>query len=116
VHGRTAVMTIYDDQKNVVERVDLHLITSKKRLHEIMREKGFVRKGEGGSRSKIRHSKSNNTGTSVDIAESLLYAGNVPDVPSEMILLLRLAIVGMLLFITIRFYKFCKFRQSRKSS
>ena len=99
VHGRTAVMTIYDDQKNVVEKVDLHVIKSKKRLHEIMKEKGFVRKGDDSASNK-----------SVDVTESLRYSGNIP---MGTILLLRIAIIGVCLFIMIRFYKFCKIRQSK---
>ena len=109
MHGRTAVMTIYDDKKNVIEKVDLHLIKSKTRLHEIMREKGFeLKSGE------IINSRSNRT--SMDLAESLLYSRNVPEVPTETIVLLRIAILGVCLFIMARFYKFCKIRQSRKSS
>jgi hypothetical protein len=108
VHGRTAVMTIYDDQKNEVERVDLHVIRNKERLHEIMKEKGFVRKSD--------QNTSTERITSVDTIDSLMYSVNGPNIPMGMILILRLAIIGVCLFIMIRFHKFCKFRQSQKSS
>ena len=101
VHGRTAVMTIYDDQKNEVEKVDLHVIKSKEQLHEIMNEKGFVRKGDDDN-------KNSRITTSVDLT--------VPEIPTGTVLLLRIAIISTCLFITIRFYKFCKYRQSLKSS
>jgi hypothetical protein len=106
VHGRTAVMTIYDDQKNEVEKVDLHVIKSKKRLHEIMKEKGFVRKGVD--------DKNRKSNTSVDKTESLLYTVNAPELPTGAVLLIiRVVMIGAGLFVMIRFYKFCKFRQSK---
>jgi hypothetical protein len=43
VHGRTAVMTIYEGEKEI-EQVQLHTIRSKEKLHAIMKEKGFVLK------------------------------------------------------------------------
>lgn len=46
VHGRTAVMTIYDANQEEVKKVDLHTIRSKETLHAIMRENGFVLKNE----------------------------------------------------------------------
>lgn len=101
-------MTIYDDQKNVVELVDLHVIKSKNRLHEIMKEKGFVRKG-----AENKNSKGNG---SVDVMESLLTTVNGPEIPTGTILFLRIVIIGVCLFMLIRFYKFCRFRQSQKSS
>jgi hypothetical protein len=42
IHGRTAVMTIYDSNHVEIEKVDLHTIRSKDKLHSIMKEKGFV--------------------------------------------------------------------------
>lgn len=108
VHGRTAVMTIYDEQKNVVEKVDLHVIKSKKRLHDIMKEKGFVRKGDDSKIIKFN--------TTLDITESLLYAVNGPEIPTGILLLSRLSIVGVCIFIMIRLYKCCKYRQTQKSS
>lgn len=102
-------MTIYDEQKNVVERVDLHVIKSKKRLHDIMKEKGFVRKGDDSKMLKLN--------TTVDITESLLYAVNSPEIPTGILLLSRLSIIGVGMFIMIRFYKFFKRRLlTQKSS
>jgi Sep15/SelM redox domain len=46
IHGRTAVMTIYDANQEEVKKVDLHTIRSKETLHAIMRENGFVLKKE----------------------------------------------------------------------
>lgn len=46
VHGRTAVMTIYDGNRKEVKKVDLHVIRSKEALHAVMRENGFVLKNE----------------------------------------------------------------------
>ena len=84
------------------------MIKTKQRLHDIMKEKGFVRKDYD---KKILKSNTN-----VDITESLLSAVNGPEIPTGMLLLLRLSIIIVCLFIMIRFYKFCKFRQSQKFS
>lgn len=44
IAGRTAVMTIYDDQGNEKEKVELHTIKEKSLLHQLMKDKGFVQK------------------------------------------------------------------------
>jgi Sep15/SelM redox domain len=43
IHGRTAVMTIYEDDVEK-EKVQLHNIQSRREMHELMRQKGFVQK------------------------------------------------------------------------
>lgn len=41
VAGRSAVMTIYDENGNEIEKVALHTLHSKKEMHALMQSKGF---------------------------------------------------------------------------
>ena len=44
IHGRTAIMNIYNEHHQLLETIQLHTIRSKEKLHQIMKEKGFQSK------------------------------------------------------------------------
>ena len=44
IHGRTAVMTIFNDEGNVQEKILLHTLATKQDMHALMQRKGFVQK------------------------------------------------------------------------
>jgi hypothetical protein len=110
IHGRTAVMTIYDEHHKAIEKVDLHVIKSKSKLHDIMKEKGFL----------LKSTTLNNSTSNKETARNLYdpMNGMPQSHPSAIIrlpILLRIAIVSACLVVLFRFYS-SKFRRSRRNA
>jgi hypothetical protein len=106
-------MTLYNEKNQVVDKVDLHVITSKEKLHEIMREKGFVLKKDtsgapviGTSREDMKTSEERMLEDTFDLLQ----------IPTSTSLFVRFGFMTAIVIVTVRFcsHYMSRFRRSNR--